>query len=249
MTAINDVTDLANDGEIAVLTLNSPPVNALSAPVRDGLADGFKQAIADDDAESDRADLRRENLHRRRRHQRIRQGAERREPVRCAERDGEFAEARHRRHSRHRARRRTRSGARAVTTAWPCLPRVAACRKSISVCFPAPAARSACRASWVREKALEMVTIGPARAGQGMPRNGSGRRARAGRKTARERRRFRARKFSPKNARSRKCARTTRKSKPRADTPRSSPISAKRMPANSAAFLHPNTISAASKRP
>jgi 3-hydroxyacyl-CoA dehydrogenase len=48
MTAINDVTDLANDGEIAVLTLNSPPVNALSAPVRDGLSEGFRQAIADE---------------------------------------------------------------------------------------------------------------------------------------------------------------------------------------------------------
>jgi 3-hydroxyacyl-CoA dehydrogenase len=47
MTAINEVTDLANDGEIAVITLNSPPVNALSAPVRDGLAEGFKKAIAD----------------------------------------------------------------------------------------------------------------------------------------------------------------------------------------------------------
>jgi 3-hydroxyacyl-CoA dehydrogenase len=47
MSAINDVTDLANEGEIAVLTLNSPPVNALSASVRDGLADGFKKAIAD----------------------------------------------------------------------------------------------------------------------------------------------------------------------------------------------------------
>jgi len=47
MSVINDVTDLANEGEIAVLTLNSPPVNALSAPVRDGLAEGFKKAIAD----------------------------------------------------------------------------------------------------------------------------------------------------------------------------------------------------------
>jgi 3-hydroxyacyl-CoA dehydrogenase len=48
MTAINDVTDLVTEGEIAILTLNSPPVNALSAPVRDGLAEGFRQAIADD---------------------------------------------------------------------------------------------------------------------------------------------------------------------------------------------------------
>ena len=47
MTAINEVTDLASEGEIAIITLNSPPVNALSAPVRDGLAEGFKKAIAD----------------------------------------------------------------------------------------------------------------------------------------------------------------------------------------------------------
>src|SRR5271154_1802855 len=47
MAAINEVTDLASDGEIAIITLNSPPVNALSAPVRDGLAEGFKKAIAD----------------------------------------------------------------------------------------------------------------------------------------------------------------------------------------------------------
>jgi len=47
MTAINEVTDLAHEGEIAILTLNSPPVNALSAPVRDGLAEGFKKAIAE----------------------------------------------------------------------------------------------------------------------------------------------------------------------------------------------------------
>ncbi|MDR3507690.1 MAG: 3-hydroxyacyl-CoA dehydrogenase NAD-binding domain-containing protein, partial [Caulobacteraceae bacterium] len=47
MTAINSVTDLAVEGDIAVLTLNSPPVNALSAGVRDGLALGVTQAIAD----------------------------------------------------------------------------------------------------------------------------------------------------------------------------------------------------------
>jgi len=47
MTAINQVTDLDVRDGIAVLTLNSPPVNALSAPVRDGLHRGFKQAIDD----------------------------------------------------------------------------------------------------------------------------------------------------------------------------------------------------------
>ncbi|MGN6516081.1 MAG: enoyl-CoA hydratase/isomerase family protein, partial [Rhizomicrobium sp.] len=47
MTAINAVTDLSKDGDIAIVTLNSPPVNALGADVRDGLANGFKKAIDD----------------------------------------------------------------------------------------------------------------------------------------------------------------------------------------------------------
>ncbi|HTP76941.1 MAG TPA: 3-hydroxyacyl-CoA dehydrogenase NAD-binding domain-containing protein [Rhizomicrobium sp.] len=47
MTAINPVTDFSKDGEIGIITLNSPPVNALSANVRDGLYEGFKAAIAD----------------------------------------------------------------------------------------------------------------------------------------------------------------------------------------------------------
>ncbi|MEQ8378837.1 3-hydroxyacyl-CoA dehydrogenase NAD-binding domain-containing protein [Parvibaculum sp.] len=48
MTAINDVTTLEIDGEIAVVTLNSPPVNALSAPVREGITNGVKAAIDND---------------------------------------------------------------------------------------------------------------------------------------------------------------------------------------------------------
>ena len=48
MTAINPVTDLSHDGEVAVLTLNSPPVNALSLAVREGLFEGFKAALASD---------------------------------------------------------------------------------------------------------------------------------------------------------------------------------------------------------
>ncbi len=47
MTAINQVTDLDIRDGIAVLTLNSPPVNALSGPVRDGLHKGVKQAMDD----------------------------------------------------------------------------------------------------------------------------------------------------------------------------------------------------------
>ncbi len=48
MSAVNAVTDLTTEDGIAVLTLNAPPVNALSAVVRDGLAEGFRAAIADD---------------------------------------------------------------------------------------------------------------------------------------------------------------------------------------------------------
>ena len=43
---INEVTQLAIEGDIAVLTLDSPPVNALAAPVRDGMALGLAQALA-----------------------------------------------------------------------------------------------------------------------------------------------------------------------------------------------------------
>src|SRR6201996_438351 len=48
MAEINSVTTLTRDGDIAVITLNSPPVNALSAKVREGLFEGFKQANASD---------------------------------------------------------------------------------------------------------------------------------------------------------------------------------------------------------
>lgn len=48
MTTINAVTTLENHDGIAVLTIDSPPVNALSADVRAGLLAGVTQAIADD---------------------------------------------------------------------------------------------------------------------------------------------------------------------------------------------------------
>jgi len=47
MTATSPVTDLTFEGNIAVITLNSPPVNTLSTKVRQGLFDSFKAAIAD----------------------------------------------------------------------------------------------------------------------------------------------------------------------------------------------------------
>lgn len=47
MAAINAVTDFSVEGDVGVVTLNSPPVNALSAVVREGLKGAFDAAIAE----------------------------------------------------------------------------------------------------------------------------------------------------------------------------------------------------------
>jgi 3-hydroxyacyl-CoA dehydrogenase len=47
MTAITQSVDLTRHGRVAVLTVNNPPVNALSQHVRQGLRDGLAQAVAD----------------------------------------------------------------------------------------------------------------------------------------------------------------------------------------------------------
>ena len=52
MPTINEVTNLEIKGEVAVITLNSPPVNALSANVREGLNNGVSAAIEDGSVKS-----------------------------------------------------------------------------------------------------------------------------------------------------------------------------------------------------
>ena len=47
MPAITQFVDLDRRGRVAVLTVNNPPVNALSQGVRQGLRDGMNQAVAD----------------------------------------------------------------------------------------------------------------------------------------------------------------------------------------------------------
>jgi 3-hydroxyacyl-CoA dehydrogenase len=47
MTAITHSVDLDRRGRVAVITVNNPPVNALSQHVRQGLDEGLKKAIAD----------------------------------------------------------------------------------------------------------------------------------------------------------------------------------------------------------
>src|SRR5579871_5996504 len=46
MATINSVADLTIDGEVAVVTIDSPPVNALSQAVREGLKQGVEAAEA-----------------------------------------------------------------------------------------------------------------------------------------------------------------------------------------------------------
>ena len=52
MTGINEVTNLNINENVAILTLNSPPVNALSANVREGLDKGIKEAIANSNVDA-----------------------------------------------------------------------------------------------------------------------------------------------------------------------------------------------------
>ena len=47
MAAINQVVDLTVEDAVAVVSINSPPVNTLSVGVRDGLALAFKQVLGD----------------------------------------------------------------------------------------------------------------------------------------------------------------------------------------------------------
>ena len=52
MTSINDVTTIEKDENISIITLNSPPVNALSATVREGLYKGITKARSDKETEA-----------------------------------------------------------------------------------------------------------------------------------------------------------------------------------------------------
>ena len=68
MTAITQSVDLDRRGRVAVLTVNNPPVNALSQHVRQGLRDGLTQAVADARVAAIVITCARAHVHRRRRH-------------------------------------------------------------------------------------------------------------------------------------------------------------------------------------
>ena len=52
MAAITDMVDLTIDNGIAVLTIDNPPVNALSQGVRHGIKEGIEQCLSDDAVEA-----------------------------------------------------------------------------------------------------------------------------------------------------------------------------------------------------
>ncbi len=114
---MNAVVDYAVDTGVAVITVDSPPVNALSAPVRAGVYRGVETGDGRCGGRRDRADLRGPHLHRRRRHHRVRQAAGVAVAAGRADPDRERAQAGGRRDPRHGARRRPRSWR------WRALPR------------------------------------------------------------------------------------------------------------------------------
>ena len=48
MAAVSESVSIESHGAVAVITIDNPPVNALSHHVRTGIADGMQAAIADD---------------------------------------------------------------------------------------------------------------------------------------------------------------------------------------------------------
>jgi len=70
---INEVTTLTREGDVAVITVDSPPVNALGAPVRAGIAAAMRQAVADEAVAAIVLLCSGRTFFRGRRHQRVRQ--------------------------------------------------------------------------------------------------------------------------------------------------------------------------------
>ncbi|MBT4521853.1 MAG: 3-hydroxyacyl-CoA dehydrogenase, partial [Halieaceae bacterium] len=52
MVALTEMADYSLEDGVAVITIDNPPVNALSQGVRQGLKDGLARALADDDAKA-----------------------------------------------------------------------------------------------------------------------------------------------------------------------------------------------------
>ena len=147
MGSVNPSIDLAHDGDIAVVTIDNPPVNALKHEVRAGLIEAFQRVRNDAGVKaavlacagrtfSAGADI-------------TEFGKPRRSPglievIETIEETGKPVVAAL---SRDAARRRASSSRSAAITASRRPAPASACPRSSSASCPAPAARSACRGS------------------------------------------------------------------------------------------------------
>ena len=147
MAAINSVVDLSIEGEVALVTINSPPVNALVASRPRRPQARRRSGGSERRRQGDRHHLRRADVHRRRRHFRIRQAPCPAQPARGARRHGERVEAGHRRDPRHGARRRIRGRADGALPHRRPVGEMRPAGDQARHSSPAPGARSACPAS------------------------------------------------------------------------------------------------------
>ena len=86
---MSDLVQLSKDNDIAIITINNPPVNALSPGVPEGISEAIEQIDKDRHGESGGADWRRQNVCGRRGHKRVWQDDVRQD----ARRDSVFAAA------------------------------------------------------------------------------------------------------------------------------------------------------------
>ena len=110
---MSDLVGVTTNGDIAIITINNPPVNALSPGVPEGIGDAIDQIAKDSQRESGCSDWRWENVYRRRGYQRIREDDVRKNRTRrrassATSQDRKFDEACSGRDSRHRFRWRAR---------------------------------------------------------------------------------------------------------------------------------------------
>ena len=70
---MTDLVQLTKDNDIAIITINNPPVNALSPGVPEGISEALDQIAQDAKHQSCGADWRRAHFRGRRGHQGIRQ--------------------------------------------------------------------------------------------------------------------------------------------------------------------------------
>ena len=151
---------IAREGRVAVVTVDNPPVNALSQALRQSLWDAAEALDADPAVDAvvllcaGRTFIAGADV------TRVRQAAAAAAPPRPRRPHRGGEETLDRRHPRLRPRRRLRGRARLPLPRRPRAPPRSASPKSPSASSPAPAAPSACRASSPPRTAVDIATTG-----------------------------------------------------------------------------------------